>query len=77
MTEQIRDRKKKLGSGADPDEPIYDCINRMSGLKPGEEATFFPVFIAELSNTAPIASYNSSCFGTFDLAYTLLSETQF
>ena len=77
MTEHIRDSKKRSASGENTMEPIYDCVDRMGGLTPGEEMTWIPVFVAELTATAPTAAYASSCFGTFDLAYAVTSPTSF
>lgn len=77
MTEHIRDRKKVESTGQSADQPIYDCLNRMGNLQPGQELTWFPVFIAELNNANPSSVYTSSCFGTFNMDFALLSETQF
>ena len=49
----------------------------MGNLKPGEEITWIPVFIAELTTANPTSAYTSSCFGTFNLDYAVTSETQF
>jgi hypothetical protein len=77
MTEHLRDRKTKVLQKEEVDQPLYDCINRMGVMKPGDEFTFFPVFVAELTGAYPTTSYNSSCFGTFNMEYKLVSETQF
>jgi len=49
----------------------------MGDMKPGQETTFFPVFIAELNSVAPTSSYTSSCFGTFDLSFAYVDSTSF
>lgn len=77
MTEHIRDVKKRQASGENTMQPIYDCVDRMADLKEGEEMTWIPVFVAELTTAAPTAVYNSSCFGTFNLDYAITSPTSF
>jgi len=64
--------------GENIEEPIYTCTDRMSGFQPGDSGTFFPVFVADLSPSAPTSSYASSnCFGQMDFAFEITSETSF
>jgi hypothetical protein len=77
MTEHLRDRKTKAASNEAVDEPLYDCIDRMGAMKAGDDWTFLPVFVAELTDVSPTSSYNSSCFGTFNMEYATTSPTTF
>jgi len=63
MAEHIRDQKLARERGENADEPLYNCIDRMGGLSPGETMTFLPTFVAELSPSNPTSSYTSTCFG--------------
>ena len=49
----------------------------MGALKPGDEWTFMPVTIAELTTAQPQKSYNSTCFNTFKMKYELTSASTF
>jgi len=77
MTNHIREKKAKIAAGENAEQPLYDCLNRMGDMKPGQETTFFPVFLAELNAANPTSSYTSSCFETFDMSFAYTSPTSF